>query len=67
MQSNLPKNLSNVILEKKADTNVHYSLIVLNTPLNLNFMMHIFELVDFVICGDGGANQLYNILNEANR
>ena len=42
--------------------NIYYYLIVLNTPLNKNIIPLFLKLNPYIICGDGGANRFYDIL-----
>jgi len=42
-------------------------LIILNRPLIKEFYLRIRELSNFIICADGAANRLYEILDKTNQ
>jgi hypothetical protein len=58
--------ISNLDLESKSP-NVKNYLIVWNSLLNKELSHHLISLADVLVCGDGGANQLYKILSEDER
>lgn len=58
--------ISNILLEKK-DPSAHYFVIILNSELQKHIINKLFQIADYVICGDGGSNRLFNILSEEER
>lgn len=58
--------ISNVDLEFKAPNSKTY-LIVLNSELQKNLTKHLILISDVIICGDGGANQLFNSFSTEER
>ena len=52
--------ISNVDLELKTPNSKTY-LIVLNSELEKKLTKHLISISDVIVCGDGGANQLFKI------
>lgn len=55
------KTIKNPDLES-SNPNTFYYLIILNTPLNKNLIGELLKLSPYIICGDGGANRFYDVL-----
>jgi hypothetical protein len=51
------------VLEEKIRYTV---LIILNRPLIKEFYLRLMNLSNFIICADGAANRLYQILDKNN-
>lgn len=58
--------ISNVDLELKSPNSKTY-LIVLNSDLKKELTKHLISISDIMVCGDGGANQLFKIFSTEER
>lgn len=54
------------ILDAKDEKIKYTVLIVLNRPLIKEFYFRIRDLSDFIICADGAANRIYDIMDKSN-
>lgn len=52
------------ILDAKDEKIKYTVLIVLNRPLIKEFFLRIREISDFIMCADGAANRIYDIIDK---
>lgn len=53
-------------LDAKEEKTKYTVLIILNRPLIKEFYFRLRELSNFIICADGAANRLYDIMSKDN-
>lgn len=51
-------------LDKNEQKNIYTVLIILNRPLIVDYYLSIREISNFIICADGAANRIYDIIDK---
>lgn len=52
---------------EKPQPNVFYYLMILNTPLNKNLIDVFLQLNPYIVCGDGGSNRFFDVLENSKK
>lgn len=53
-------------LDAKEERQRYTVLIILNRPIIKEFYLKLFDLSNFIICADGAANRLFEIMDQSN-
>lgn len=52
---------------EKTHPDVYYYLMVLNTPLQKVLIDFLLQLKPYIVCGDGGSNRFFDILENSSK